>query len=159
MRKCGYSLSTSQSPWSSSSDGDLEGAGKSVCLHSGQDELYKCHFPPLGTSHRSQSMHAEHLGDYLATWQILLQGDLELIRCNFYFSRSQCTGKFLEALELLPPKKNSRCPQAYQVFHGNHFVASLYTTSLFCSVLSLKKTSSSLPIRHSDAMPQKVDPP
>ena len=62
-----FSEHCSDSPWFSSSDGDLKSAQKSVCLHSDQDELYECHFPPLVTGHRFQSVHAKHLNDYLAT--------------------------------------------------------------------------------------------
>ena len=88
VEMCTFSEHCSDSPWFSSSDGDLKGAQKSVCLHSGQDELCECHFPPLVTGHRFQSVHAKHLNDYLATWQIPLWVDLELMRCNFCLPQS-----------------------------------------------------------------------
>ena len=61
MEMCTLSERCSDSPWFSSSDGDLKGAQKSVCLHSDQDELHECHFPPLVTGHKFQSMHAKRL--------------------------------------------------------------------------------------------------
>lgn len=61
MWRCVHSLSTAESPWFPSSDGEIEGVQKSVCLHLGQGELYKFHFPPLETGHKFQSMHAKHL--------------------------------------------------------------------------------------------------
>lgn len=127
-----------QSLFSTSGEGG-EGARRFLCLHSGQDELYRYQLLRLTTSHRSQSRHAEHLDGYLATWQIHQQGDLELRGCSFCFSQNLCIGISSRASMLLPPKRNSRCLQVCWVVHGSHFVVSLHTTFLFYLVLFLRK--------------------
>ena len=93
---------------------------------------------------RSRRCSEVHVGTFRTGWTLQIPlssiSDRPQIPKYAYKASGWLSGHLANpAMRWSHPKWNNSCLQAYLVFPDNHFVASLYTTSLSCSILFLKK--------------------